>query len=131
MKDIINFIKDHPLISWNSIERSINIPKGTLRAGKLTSDKYNQAITDLLVNYGYVAECNTLKSNVATCNKPIIKDVAECNKEVEKVITEVKPDTKLIGKYKIDSTGLYIAAGANKIRFKADPDKFYLLYHSE
>ena len=49
---IETWLKDHPAISCNWIEKTLNITTGTLRKGKPIPEQYKADIIKLLNNYG-------------------------------------------------------------------------------
>ena len=55
----------HPLISLSSIERSLDLTKGTLRMNKTIPERYVKDIELLLFDYGYLSH-NAKPSNTAS-----------------------------------------------------------------
>ena len=51
METIIKFMQSHPLISWNGIEKQLQLNRNTLKQGK-TITKHLEQIKQLLNNYG-------------------------------------------------------------------------------
>ena len=53
--DIKEFLINHPFISAHSLERALNIPKGTIRptASRAIPNKYKADIINLLKDYGW------------------------------------------------------------------------------
>lgn len=55
--DIIDWLRDHPLLSLNAIEKQLDLPQGTLsKALKGSRDlpvKHQSPLAELLKSYGY------------------------------------------------------------------------------
>ena len=53
--EIHEWLKSHPAIKVYFIERTLGIPRGTIRLTRVVPEKYREAIAGLLREYGYDA----------------------------------------------------------------------------
>jgi hypothetical protein len=88
--NITDYLNKHDLISISSIERKLNLTKGTLRKDKDVPEKLVQQITDLLSDYGLnsIAQCD---KSIAQCDKEVISPIAVC--ETVDTVCEVTKNT--------------------------------------
>lgn len=114
MEEIVKYINEHPMISWNGIEVALELKRSTLRRGIGTNPKYMPLIIDLLNRYGYGKEV------VANYNNDVQEPVAKCTPVDTAALDKALPYI-----FKCDAQGFYYMDGQLKTRPKGNDTKQY------
>jgi hypothetical protein len=107
---IKQFLRDHPLISPNGIEKALNIPTGTIRlnSDRPIPERYISIISDLLGKYGLNHSSQVIQQPIEP-SQMASNNMVECIIRNDHIGTITNGAIKLFNRVKLlDNTIVYV-----------------------